>query len=100
MFVKLAQMFGHQVVATDIGLGGDPPDPVPKVIVNGSQRRGAGRDRWSCLLRVVKEEILHLCRPGQQHLIDGKVTHRLPLLAQRCEGCHEPGHVCCDRVEV
>jgi hypothetical protein len=55
--MKLTQVLGDQIVATDAGLGRDPPDPVPEMIVNGEQRRGARRDRWRWLLRILEEQV-------------------------------------------
>src|SRR5215217_9658642 len=41
-------MIGHEIDATDAGLGRNPPDPVPEVIVDGAQRRWARRHGWRC----------------------------------------------------
>jgi hypothetical protein len=68
--------------------------------VDRAERLRAHRDRGRRLLALVEEQVLELHRPAQEHLVDGEVPQRLPLLAQRLERRHERRHVARHRAEV
>ena len=61
---QVREVLGDEIVPTDRGLGGDPPDPVPEVCVDGVQRRGSGLTGRHRVLRAVEEQVLDLRRSG------------------------------------
>src|SRR5690242_11170766 len=97
---ELRQVLGDELAATDRGLGGDPPDPVPEMCVDRVERRGSGLRGRRRLLGAVEEQVLDLRRSAQEHLVDGNVTQGLPLLAKRTQRCDQRGKVARDRSKV
>jgi len=64
------------------------------------QRRGSRLRGWHRPLAAVEEQVLDLRRSGQQHLVDGKVTQGLPLLAKRTQRRDQRGEIARDRGKV
>jgi hypothetical protein len=98
--MELDHVLGHEIIATDRGLRGQPPDPVPEVVVDGRQRFLTGRPRGHGVLRLLQEQVFNLGGTPQQDLVDGKVTHRLPLLAEWAQRRDERRQITREGAEV
>jgi hypothetical protein len=94
------QVFGDEITAPDRGFGGQPPDPVPEVDVDGRQRVRTGFQGRGRFLALAEEEVLDLGRSGEEDLVDREVAQRLPLPAQRPQRGDQPWQVTRQSVEV